>query len=157
MSWNGTSSCLATTHSGLPLLPVRMLRVVPYEATSGWSSKASDGASDGVERRRGRGLNARGGRRDAPAKNAPPAHLPDRGLHLPGLRVRPGQLRRPRAPARSVPPLDDDDAMAEAHQLPRRREPGEPGADDDARSLRRTGRQVVRREPDAEVDVPARG
>eukprot|EP00982_Pelagococcus_subviridis_P014157 31310-Pelagococcus_subviridis.AAC.8 len=42
-------------------------RVVPYERTSGWSSKASDG----VERHRGRGLNARDpGRRDAPGKRA---------------------------------------------------------------------------------------
>ena len=41
------------------------LRVVPYKAMSGWSSKASDG----VERRRGRGLKARGGRRDAPGKS----------------------------------------------------------------------------------------
>ena len=40
------------------------LRVVPYKATSGWSSKASGG----VERRRGRVLNAGGGRRDTPAK-----------------------------------------------------------------------------------------
>ena len=40
------------------------LRVVPYERMSGWSSKASVG----VERRRCRGLNTRGGRRDAPAK-----------------------------------------------------------------------------------------
>eukprot|EP00982_Pelagococcus_subviridis_P017599 31550-Pelagococcus_subviridis.AAC.32 len=40
------------------------LRVVPYERTSGWSSKASDG----VEWHLGRGLKARGGRRDAPAK-----------------------------------------------------------------------------------------
>ena len=36
----------------------------PYERTSGWSSKASGE----VERRRGRGLKARGGRRDAPGK-----------------------------------------------------------------------------------------
>eukprot|EP00982_Pelagococcus_subviridis_P005965 29915-Pelagococcus_subviridis.AAC.6 len=34
---------------------------------AGWSSKASGG----VQRRRGRGLNARDGRRDAPGKNAP--------------------------------------------------------------------------------------
>ena len=41
------------------------LRVVPYERTSSWSSKASDG----VERRRGRGLKARDpGRREAPGK-----------------------------------------------------------------------------------------
>ena len=40
------------------------LRVVPYKRMSGWSSKASVG----VERRRGRGLKARGGRRDTPAK-----------------------------------------------------------------------------------------
>jgi hypothetical protein len=40
------------------------LRVVPYERMSGWSSKASVE----VERRRGRGLKARDGRRDAPGK-----------------------------------------------------------------------------------------
>ena len=40
------------------------LRVVPYKAMAGWSSKASGG----VERRRGRGLKPSGGRRDAPAK-----------------------------------------------------------------------------------------
>ena len=40
------------------------LRVVPYKAMAGWSSKASGG----VQRRRGRGLNARDGRRDAPGK-----------------------------------------------------------------------------------------
>eukprot|EP00982_Pelagococcus_subviridis_P004986 29436-Pelagococcus_subviridis.AAC.1 len=39
------------------------LRVVPYEAMSGWSSKASVD----VERRRGRGLKARGGRRETTA------------------------------------------------------------------------------------------
>eukprot|EP00982_Pelagococcus_subviridis_P011999 31135-Pelagococcus_subviridis.AAC.30 len=39
-------------------------RVVPYERTSGWSSKASVE----VERRRGRGLKARGGRRETPGK-----------------------------------------------------------------------------------------
>eukprot|EP00982_Pelagococcus_subviridis_P016434 31478-Pelagococcus_subviridis.AAC.5 len=43
---------------------IMALRVVPYERTSGWSRKASDG----VERRRGRGLKARGGRRDAAGK-----------------------------------------------------------------------------------------
>ena len=42
----------------------RHLRVVPYKAMSGWSSKASGG----VERRHGRGLKARCGRREAPAK-----------------------------------------------------------------------------------------
>ena len=42
----------------------RGLRVVPYERMSGWSSKASVG----VERRRGRRLKARDGRRDAPGK-----------------------------------------------------------------------------------------
>ena len=42
----------------------RRLRVVPYERISGWSSKASDG----VERRRGRGLKPRGGRRETTAK-----------------------------------------------------------------------------------------
>eukprot|EP00982_Pelagococcus_subviridis_P010863 31033-Pelagococcus_subviridis.AAC.7 len=41
-----------------------LLRVVPYERTSGWSSKASVG----VERRRGQGLKARCGRRDTPGK-----------------------------------------------------------------------------------------
>ena len=40
------------------------LRAVPYERMSGWSRKASVG----VERRRGRGLKARGERRDAPGK-----------------------------------------------------------------------------------------
>jgi hypothetical protein len=40
------------------------LRAVPYEAKSGWSSKASVG----VERQRGRGLKPRRGRRDAPGK-----------------------------------------------------------------------------------------
>eukprot|EP00982_Pelagococcus_subviridis_P017396 31534-Pelagococcus_subviridis.AAC.18 len=52
------SSVAATPLSGA-------LRVVPYKATSGWSSKASVG----VERRRGvSGLKAWGGRRDAPGK-----------------------------------------------------------------------------------------
>ena len=41
-----------------------MMRAVLYERMSGWSSKASVG----VERRRRRGLKARGGRRDAPGK-----------------------------------------------------------------------------------------
>eukprot|EP00982_Pelagococcus_subviridis_P008714 30864-Pelagococcus_subviridis.AAC.17 len=57
--------------SPLPLVPLPRvsppppLRVVPYERLSGWSRKASDG----VERRRGRGLKARDpGRRDAPGK-----------------------------------------------------------------------------------------
>eukprot|EP00982_Pelagococcus_subviridis_P016136 31455-Pelagococcus_subviridis.AAC.3 len=45
-------------------LPRVRLRVVPYKAMAGWSSKASGG----VERRRGRGLKPSGGRRDAPAK-----------------------------------------------------------------------------------------
>ena len=40
------------------------LRAIPYERTSGWSSKASVG----VQRRRGRGSKARCGRRDAPGK-----------------------------------------------------------------------------------------
>ena len=40
------------------------LGAIPYKRTSGWSSKASVG----VERRRGRGLKARGGRRETTAK-----------------------------------------------------------------------------------------
>eukprot|EP00982_Pelagococcus_subviridis_P008144 30817-Pelagococcus_subviridis.AAC.1 len=40
------------------------LRVVPYKRMAGWSSKASVE----VERRRGRGMKARGGRRETPAK-----------------------------------------------------------------------------------------
>jgi hypothetical protein len=42
----------------------RALRVVPYERMSGWSSKASGG----VERRPGRVLKARDGRRETPGK-----------------------------------------------------------------------------------------
>jgi len=41
-----------------------LIRAVLYERKSGWSSKASGG----VERRRGRGLKARDGRRDTPGK-----------------------------------------------------------------------------------------
>ncbi|EEH52127.1 uncharacterized protein MICPUCDRAFT_65704 [Micromonas pusilla CCMP1545] len=42
----------------------RKLGAVPYKRLSGWSSKASGGA----ERRRGRALKARGGRRETTAK-----------------------------------------------------------------------------------------
>ena len=45
-------------------LTFHVLGVVPYEAMSGWSSKASVG----VQRRRGRGLKPRGGRRETTAK-----------------------------------------------------------------------------------------
>ena len=66
----------------------------PYERTSGWSSKASDG----VERRRGRGLKARCGRRDAPAKVLKERRSPRRRGRM-GTSVQqnaPRATRRPR-------------------------------------------------------------
>ena len=53
---------------------VKILRVVPYKAMSGWSSKASGG----VQRQRGRGLNARCGRRETPAKDLKDRRSPRR-------------------------------------------------------------------------------
>ena len=62
-SWTKIST--SCTRGGDLMNAHSVSRVVPYERTSGWSSKASDG----VERHRGRGLNARDpGRRDAPGK-----------------------------------------------------------------------------------------
>eukprot|EP00982_Pelagococcus_subviridis_P009196 30908-Pelagococcus_subviridis.AAC.5 len=48
----GHVSTTAATPSSFSSHPVALLRVVPYKATAGWSSKASVG----VVRRRGRGL-----------------------------------------------------------------------------------------------------
>jgi hypothetical protein len=65
------------------------LRVVPYKAKSGWSSKASDG----VQRRRGRGLKPRGARRDATGKVLKDRRSPrERGRM--GTGVRRTHLRR---------------------------------------------------------------
>ena len=69
--------------------PPGSLRAVPYERTSGWSSKASDG----VQRRRGRGLKPRGARRDAPGKVLKDRRSPrERGRM--GTGVRRTHLRR---------------------------------------------------------------
>eukprot|EP00982_Pelagococcus_subviridis_P012585 31180-Pelagococcus_subviridis.AAC.12 len=57
----GSSSSLSSGNGASPISGAS-LRVVPYKRMSGWSSKASVG----VEWRRGRGLKARGGRRDTP-------------------------------------------------------------------------------------------
>ena len=60
-------SALAAARPSPPFLflLLRFLRVVPYEANVGVELK---GVRSGVERRRGRGLNARCGRRDTPGK-----------------------------------------------------------------------------------------
>ena len=91
------------------------LRVVPYKAMAGWYSKASGG----VERRRGRGLNARDGRRETTAKVLKERRSPrQRGRmgtsvqnapRIPARRRARGGARRPRLwprarRARSPPP-----------------------------------------------------
>ena len=85
------------------------------------------------------------------------AHLA-RGHHaLVRLRVDPLEPLRPHPPPRSVASLDDHAPVTQALQLPRRRETGEPGADDHDRSLARPGRGIVAGETDAEVDVSRHG
>ena len=85
------------------------------------------------------------------------AHLA-RGHHaLVRLRVDPLESLRPHPAPRSVASLDDHAPVTQALQLPRRRETGEPGADDHDRSLARPGRGIVAGETDAEVDVSRHG
>ena len=84
------------------------LRAVPYKRTSGWSSKASDG----VERRRGRGLKPWGGRRETPAKVLKDRRSPRRrGRMGPVYRThlkRPARIRRV---PRIVPPRRRDELV----------------------------------------------